>query len=266
VGAAGSGGRMSPGIGTLAEGPLHAALKELCREPGAIYEAAVDGLIVDVVNPGCLVEVQTGGFTRLRAKLERLLPAHRLRVVLPIPQEKILVKVEEGPEGLRELSRRRSPRRGSLPDAFAELVSITDWLLHDNLTLEVWLTAEEELRVHRPGRAWRRQGWTVLERRLREVRAVHTFHGAADWEAWLPFVPGEPFHSGTLAAALAAPRHLGQKACYTLHRAGLLERLGKDGRAWEYALRAEPLAFHEQVSREDTMKSKGDTERTKKAS
>jgi len=224
---------VSSRIGTLAESPLHAALKDLCREPGAVYEAAVDGLIVDVVNPGGLVEVQTGGFSRLRAKLERLLPAHRLRVVLPIPQEKILVKVEEGPQGLRELSRRRSPRRGSMPDAFAELVSITDWLLHDNLTLEIWLTAEEELRVHRPGRAWRRQGWTVLERRLREVRAVHTFHGAADWVAWLPFVPGEPFHSGTLAEALGAPRHLGQKACYTLHRAGLLERLGKDGRREE---------------------------------
>lgn len=231
---------MSSRIGTLAESPLHAALKQLCREPGAIDEAPVDGLIVDVVNPDGLVEVQTGGFTRLRAKLERLLPAHPLRVVLPIAQEKTIVKVEEGPEGLRVLSRRRSPKRGTLPDAFTELVSITDWLLHDNLTLEVWLTAEEELRLHRPGRAWRRRGWTVVERRLLEVRAVHTFHGAADWEAWLPFVTAEPFHSGTLAEALGAPRHLARKACYTLHRAGLLEKLGKAGRAWEYALRGAP--------------------------
>ena len=257
---------MSSRIGTLAESPLHAALKHLCREPGAVYEAPVDGLIVDVVNPGGLVEVQTGGFTRLRAKLERLLPAHPLRVVLPIAVEKVLVKVEEGPEGPRELSRRRSPRRGKVADAFTELVSITDWLLHEHLTVEVWLTAEEELRVHRPGRAWRRQGWTIKERRLRDVLEVHRFHGADDWAAWLPFVPGEPFHSGTLAEALGAPRHLAQKACYTLHRAGLLEKLGKDGRAWEYALRAGPPASHDQVSREDTKKTKGETEISTKAS
>lgn len=221
-------------IGTLAEGHLHATLKSLVCEPGAVYEAAVEGLIVDVVNPGGLVEVQTSGFTRLRLKLERLLPAYAVRVVLPIAAEKFIVKVEQGAGGRRELSRRRSPKRGHWLEAFRELVSIAPWLLHPNLTLEIWLTREEELRSHQPGKSWRRQGWTVVERRLLEVLEVRAFQGAGQWSAWLPFTAGQSFDSAQLAEALAVPRWLAQKACYTLFQAGLIRREGKRGRAWLY--------------------------------
>lgn len=224
------------GIGTLGEGHLHAALKVLACEPGARLEAMVEGLVVDVANPGHLVEVQTGGFTRLRPKLERLLPGHQVRVVLPIAGEKTIVRVEEGPEGRRELGRRRSPKRGVPADAFRELVSIAVWLLHPNLTVEILITCEEEWRVHRPGKAWRRQGWVVAERRLVEVRERHSLNGAAAWRRWLPATGDGPFDSAALAEALGSPRWIGQKACYTLHRAGLLVREGKRGRTWEYAL------------------------------
>jgi hypothetical protein len=232
---------MSTRIGTLGEGHLHATLKTLVCEPGAVYEVPVEGLIVDVVNPGGLVEIQTSGFTRLRPKLERLLPGHSLRVVLPVAGEKFLVKVEEDAVGRRELSRRRSPKRSPLLQGFAELVSIAPWLLHPHLTVELWLTREEELRIHRPGKAWRRQGWTVLERRLLAVLEVRAFCGAADWAALLPYTAGEAFDSAELAEQLRLPRRLAQQVCYTLHHAGLLERLGKRGRAWEYSL-AEPGA------------------------
>ncbi|MDP2361143.1 MAG: hypothetical protein Q8O14_10360 [bacterium] len=227
---------MSSRIGTLAEGHLHASLKDRCAEPGARYEALVEGLIVDVVNPGGLVEVQTSGFSRLKPKLERLLPAHGLRLVLPIPGEKIIVRMEEDECGRRELSRRRSPKRGQWWEAFRELVSIAPWLLHPNLCVELLLTREEEIRAHQPGKAWRRQGWVVRERRLVEVLEVRAFHGRGDWAALLPFAAGEPFTSADLAAAWGSPRWVGQKACYTLHRAGLLERLGKQGRCWEHVL------------------------------
>lgn len=223
-------------IGTLAEGHLHATLKAMCCEPGARYESEVDGLIVDVVNPSGLVEVQTGGFTRLRAKLERLLPAHQLRVVLPIAGEKVIVRVEEDAFGRRELSRRRSPKRGHLLEAFRELVSIAPLLLHEHLTLELLLTREEEIRAHQLGKAWRRQGWVVRERRLLQVLESHCLRGADDWATLLPYVAGELFTSTELAETLAQPRWLAGKMCYTLHHAGLLQRLGKRGRNWEYLL------------------------------
>lgn len=223
-------------IGTLAEGHLHATLKSLCCEPGALYESEVEGLIVDVVNPQGLVEVQTSGFTRMRAKLERLLPGHPVRVVLPIAGEKVIVKVAEGEDGRQELSRRRSPRRGHLLEAFRELVSIAPLLLHPHLTLELVLTKEEEIRAHQPGKAWRRQGWVVRERRLLEVLERRSLCGPEAWTALLPYAAGESFTSTELGEALGQPRWLTGKMTYTLHRAGLLERLGKRGRSWEYAL------------------------------
>jgi len=229
-------------IGTLAEGHLHATLKALCCEPGARYEAEVEGLIVDVLNPDGLVEVQTGGFTRMRAKLERLLPAHAVRVVLPIAVEKVIVKVEENADGRRELSRRRSPKRGHMLEAFRELVSIAPLLLHEHLTLELLLTREEEIRAHQPGRAWRRQGWVVRERRLLEVLESRRLCGAEAWAALLPYAAGEPFTSTELGEALTQPRWLAGKMCYTLHHAGLLQRLGKRGRNWEYAHGGEGMA------------------------
>ena len=225
---------MSRGIGTLAEGHLHATLKALACGPEDRCEVAVEGLVVDVAGPGGIVEIQTGGFSRLRAKLERLLPTHPLRVVLPIAAEKTIVRLEEGAEGRRELSRRRSPKRGVPAHAFKELVSIATWLLHPNLTLEILLTREEELRVLRPGRAWRRQGWVVLERRLIEVLESHVLCGVEAWRRWLPGPDLPAFDSAELAATLGASRAVGQQACYTLHQAGLLCREGKRGRAWLY--------------------------------
>lgn len=225
-------------IGTLAEGHLHASLKALYLEPGAQCEVEVEGLIVDVCNPGSLVEVQTSAFTRMRGKLERLLPGHRVLVVLPIAGEKVIVKVEEDAEGRRELSRRRSPRRGHLMEAFRELVSIAPLLLHEHLTLDLLLTREEEIRAHQPGKAWRRQGWVVRERRLLEVLDRRQLSGAEAWAALLPYSRGEAFTSAELAEAMSLPRWIAQKTCYSLHHAGLLVRLGKRGRAWEYAQQA----------------------------
>lgn len=221
-------------IGTLAEGHLHAALKARACGPGDRCEVLVEGLVVDVAGPAGIVEIQTSGFTRLRAKLERLLPAHPVRVVLPIAAEKLIVRCAEEEGGRRELSRRRSPRRGVPSDAFRELVSIAPWLLHPRFSLEILLTREEEWRAQRPGRAWRRRGWVVLERRLLEVLESHLLADEKDWRRWLPHPEGSLFDSAELAAALGAPRWIGQKACYTLHQAGLLCREGKRGRAWLY--------------------------------
>src|SRR5262245_29727482 len=75
-------------IGTLREGPLHRALKELLAAPGDAFEVRVDGYVIDLVRAdGELVEVQTGGFSALRTKLDALLDRHPIRIVQPIAAE-----------------------------------------------------------------------------------------------------------------------------------------------------------------------------------
>jgi hypothetical protein len=108
-------------IGTLNEGVLHAQLKDWYRQPGDRVEELVDGFIVDLVRGELLVEIQTGSFAPLRRKLERLTRHHRVRLVAPVPLLRTIVRVSD--EG-RQLSSRRSPRRGRVEDIFNRLVSL----------------------------------------------------------------------------------------------------------------------------------------------
>ncbi len=68
----------------MREGPLHAALKAMLAQPGDRVEVAVGRFVIDVVRAeGELIEVQTGGFSPLSAKLDALLDKHRVRIVPP---------------------------------------------------------------------------------------------------------------------------------------------------------------------------------------
>jgi hypothetical protein len=75
-------------IGTLNEKPLHEALKRWYAQPGDIFEAPVDGFVVDIVRGDLLIEIQTRNFSAIKRKLEQLLISHSVRLVYPIPSEK----------------------------------------------------------------------------------------------------------------------------------------------------------------------------------
>ena len=105
----------------LREGPLHAALKTWLARPGDEFEVRVDGYVIDLVRAdGELVEVQTGGFSPLRGKLDALLDRHRMRIVHPIPARRRIVRVDEDGEVLSE---RPSPKKPGAALIFEGLVS-----------------------------------------------------------------------------------------------------------------------------------------------
>ena len=154
-------------ISTLNESPLHAALKAWYAQPGDRLEVEVEGFIIDIVRDELLIEIQTGNLSSLKRKLPSLADGHPVRLVVPIPREKWIVRLAE--DGRGTLGRRRSPKRGQIEDVFGELVSLPRLLAHPNFSLEVLLTQEEELRRYDGTRAWRRRGWVTHERRLLEV-------------------------------------------------------------------------------------------------
>ncbi len=74
----------APAIGTLNEAPLHAALKAWYAASGAQTEVIVDGYVIDLLQDGVLVEIQTGNFRAIRRKLIALTAAgHPVRLVYP---------------------------------------------------------------------------------------------------------------------------------------------------------------------------------------
>ena len=74
-------------IGTLNEGPIHAALKASYAEPGDVLEASVDGYVVDILRGDLIVEIQTAGFSAIARKLRDLVARHRVRLVHPVAGE-----------------------------------------------------------------------------------------------------------------------------------------------------------------------------------
>ena len=88
------GGR-DQGIGTLGEKSLHAALKRYLEPDETFREVAIGRYVADIVNPEGIIEIQTGGFGRLREKLGFFLDHYPVTVVYPVAQVKWLIGVDQ---------------------------------------------------------------------------------------------------------------------------------------------------------------------------
>lgn len=221
-----------PQIGTLREKPLHASVKRWYARAGDSLEVRVGGFVIDLVRQDLLIEVQTRGFASMKQKVTALVGlGHRVRIVHPIPIDKWIVKIDADGTAL---SRRLSPRHGKPIDVFAELVSFPDLLADPHLEVEVLLTVEEEYRRHTPDRSWRRQGWTVVERRLMKVVDALLLRQTEDLAGLLPDDLKETFTTADLAEKLGRPRRAAQQMAYCLRKVGEIAAVGKRGNAVVY--------------------------------
>jgi hypothetical protein len=222
-------------IGVLGEGPLHAALKALLASPGDRVEVPVDRFVIDLVrSDGELVEIQTGGFGALGAKLDALLDEHRVRIVFPVAAERRIVRIDEHGQ---VLTTRRSPKRATAVEVFDRLVAFPSLLTHPNLTIEVLLLREDHVRGPGPVTK-RRRTRDPGQRRLVDVLERITLRTSEDILAVLPPLPSEPFTTRELAELLGCGTVLAQRTLYCLRAIGVVEAAGKRGRAPLHAVSA----------------------------
>ncbi len=230
-------------IGLLQERSLHAALKKWYARRGDKIEVPLEGFHIDLVRGDLLIEIQTRNFFALKKKLPKLLEQHRLRLVHPIAAEKWLVRVAA--DGITEISRRRSPKRGTFEDIFDELVSIPALLDHPNFSLEILLIHEEEIRRVRgagekPAKRTRfPRDWDRHDHRLLQVVDSRVITSLDDLRAFLPSNLPTPFTNRDLARTLGGHYSRAQSMTYVMRQIGILERVGKRGRAILYALQNE---------------------------
>jgi hypothetical protein len=216
------------------ETSLHRQLKLHYARPGARIEERVGRFRIDVVYRGELIEIQHSSLSAFRDKIAALLTEHRVRIVKPIVASKYLLK--QKCEGGELVSRRRSPKQGTLLDIFDELVHFTRVYPHPRLTLEVVLIDIEELRFpgHGRRRRWRKNDHVIEDQRLVEVLSVTRFRTAADLCKLLPPKLPKPFHTGHVAEGLGVQRWVAQRMAYCLRKVGAIETVGKAGGAWLY--------------------------------
>jgi hypothetical protein len=228
--------RTRGGIFRRMETTLHRQLKALYAGGEARVEQRLAGFRyrIDAVRGEELVEIQHGSLAAIRDKIGRLLAGHRVLVVKPIVVRKTLISLSR--KGGREVSRKASPKRGTVLDLFAELVYFTRVFPHANLTLETPLVEIEERRYpgHGRRRRWRARDFIVADQRLLTVTAVERFATCADLWRLIPPGLGDPFHTGDLAAALGVRRWIAQRVAYCLRKTGAADVAGKAGNAWLY--------------------------------
>jgi len=114
------------------------------------------------------------------------------------------------------------------------LVSFPDLVAHPLLEVHVVLTNEEEYRRHVPGRAWRRRGWMVVERRLVDIVDTVMISSVDDLAEFIPAGLPETFTTEDLATALGRPRRAAQQMAYCLRTLEVIDPVGKIGNTVQY--------------------------------
>ncbi len=219
------------GIGTLREMSLHASLKDYYAQPGDHLEVPIAGYLIDIERGKELFEIQTANFGSLKSKLDVLLDDFQVTIVYPIARERWIRRVSTDGE---VISRRKSPKRGRVEQLFDELIYIPQYLRRENLSVDA-LMIQDEITWLDDGRgSWRRKGWSVQDRRLLSILERHPFSGPVDYLALIPETMTGGFTNRDLAESLNLPIRLAQKMSNCLRRMGLIEQLGKSGRAYLY--------------------------------
>jgi hypothetical protein len=160
---------------------------------------------------------------------------HKLRVVYPVAREKWILLLAKNNGGSVQ-SRRRSPKRGTLEQIFAEMVSFPKLTAHPNFSIELLFIQEEEVRRYESKRGWRRRGWVTIERRLLNVIDRMILEEPKDLLVFIPPDLPKPWTTHDLAEAMGQPRWLIQKIVYCLRETGMAKVIGKKGNALLYTL------------------------------
>jgi hypothetical protein len=220
------------GINLIREKSLHAALKSWYADDGGRLEVDVQGYVIDIVRDNLLVEIQTGNFSAIKLKLNKLLADNHVRLIYPIAVDRWIVKIDQ--DGHR-LSRRKSPRRAAPVNLFNELVYILPQVAHPNFSLEIVLIQDEEVRCDDGKGSWRRKGWSIRDRLLLDILDSSVFSQPDDYRVLLPPDLPEAFTTAELAARLRHSTRIAQKMAYCLRYLEVIRIIGKRGNALVYA-------------------------------
>ncbi len=221
-------------IGTLSEKTMHSVLKYYLEPCDDFHEVALDGYVADIMRDGCITEIQTRGFDRLREKLRTFLPKHTVTVVLPIIVSKTYF-VASGESG--ELSKgRKSPKHEDIYDAFKELYKIKMLLDSENLYFHFVLLDVTEYRRTVKKSYKNHKGYETVERIPNKIIKEIYVDGARDLKKLIPPSLKTPFTSLDFAKAIKRPRHVAQTALNVLTHVGAVSVVGKDKRSNLYEI------------------------------
>jgi hypothetical protein len=224
--------RKGGGIGTRRETSLHRALKVRYTGPGGRTEVVHKGFVCDGIDAsGTIIEVQTSKFSAIYRKARNLSSEARLVIVYPVIKTCLIELYDTGQKLLRS---RKSPKKGGVWDIFNELIYAPLLPSLSNLSINLVMVDAVEQRIQDGKGSWRRGGVSIADRRLLAVHETLSLSGLASYRHFIPAELQGDFTVKKFAKTAGIHETAARKAVYVLARLNLIERTGKEGRAWTY--------------------------------
>ena len=224
--------REQKGIGTLGEKSLHAVLKAYYEPFGALHEQKLGRYVADILNEEGVTEIQTQGLSKMRDKLRAFTAVTHVTVIHPVVRNKWLSWVD--PETGETSPKRKSPKRGTLYDAFWELMFLRELLPDENLTICLVLLDMEETRYLNGWSRDKKRGSSRMDRFPTALVSETVLNTREDWFVFVPEELPETFTRKEFAAAAGIRAECAGWCIAVLEAVGVLVHDGKRGREYLY--------------------------------
>lgn len=221
-------------IGTLGEKTLHSVLKYYLEPCDDFHEVASGGYVADIMRDGCITEIQTRGFDKLRNKLRTFLKDYPVTVVFPIAKSKTYYVTDS--ESGEVSPPKKSPKKGNIYDAFRELYKIKMLLRSENLYFHFILLDVTEYRRTVKKSYKNRKGYETLERIPNEILDEICIDSFDDYIKLIPHGLPSPFTSADFAKEIKRTRSAAQTALNVLRHVGAVTCTGKEKNSYLYEI------------------------------
>lgn len=225
----------SMGIGTQKEKILHRTIKYYLTLDESCFEHKVDSFIVDVYKENIIFEIQTSAFMRLVPKLTHLLKTHKVTVVYPTFERKMIYKTN--PETGEITGPRKSPINGYF-ETFIELYRIRPFLLHPNFSLKLLVFDLDEYRTSCEKEYHFSKGYTKEIDIPKRLVCEYNFITPVDY---LSFISEDNLSKPFTLKDFVSSNHITIKQAgitiRVLEGLGICQRIGKLGRSFLYQIK-----------------------------
>lgn len=222
------------GIGTYMEKRLHIVLKKYMDSNITHHEFPMLGSVADVFDGDTITEIQTGSLRPLYKKIKRYIEMtdYNVRVVCPIAEKKWLSWIDA--ESGDVTKRRLSPKRGKKSDILPELYYLLEFIPSGRLTLILEMLEVEEFRMLDGWSRDKKKGSTRYERIPTDILDELELVGVSDYATLIPSSLGDRFTAKEFGKAAGLSQRRTGFSIKSLEALSLVERIGKDGRAYVY--------------------------------
>lgn len=234
----------------LNESNLHNTLKTLYSvNSDAETEVKMDGFVFDIVTcKGEIIEIQNQNLSKLESKIKYSIENHKkITIVHPAVVRK---NIETRDEENNLISRRKSPKNGSIYSILRELTKIFPYLLDENICLEVPLVVITEIRTKGKNPVQSKNNlrrhlkdWNKVNKKLEEVIETKVFRKKEDYLNLLPGDLPELFCVKDIQIQLKNDKNLPSSAAkeanllvWLYSRMGLIKEECKKGKAKYYKI------------------------------